>query len=126
MLWSRIRRRSNAHTPSETCRALSAHFEREKVMAVTILIKRKITENNAAELDSLLRRLRSLTVNEKGYISGETLRRVDENGESLVISSWQTLDAWRMWTENEERIELQNEIDLLIGRPTQYEIYENV
>jgi heme-degrading monooxygenase HmoA len=95
-------------------------------MAVTILIKRKITENNAADLDSLLRRLRSLTVNEKGYISGETLRRVDENGESLVISSWQTLDAWRMWTENEERIELQNEIDLLIGRPTQYEIYENV
>ena len=95
-------------------------------MAVTILIKRTITENNAAELDFLLRRLRALTVNEKGYISGETLRRVDENGESLVISSWQTLDAWRMWTENEERIELQNEIDRLIGKPTQYEIYENV
>ncbi len=95
-------------------------------MAVTILIKRKTTENAAAELDLLLRRLRSLTVNEKGYISGETLKRLDANGESLVISSWQSLDAWRKWTENAERIELQNEIDQLIGKPTQYEIYENV
>jgi len=95
-------------------------------MAVTILIKRKITENAAAELDLLLRRLRSLTVNEKGYITGETLKRVDERGESLVISIWQNRDAWRNWTENKERIELQNEIDLLIGKPTQYEIYEHV
>jgi len=95
-------------------------------MAVTILIKRKITENAAAELDLLLRRLRSLTVNEKGYITGETLKRVDERGESLVISIWQNHDAWRNWTENKERIELQNEIDLLIGKPTQYEVYENV
>jgi len=95
-------------------------------MAVTILIKRKVMENTAGELDLLLRRLRALTVSEKGYISGETLRRVDKDGESLVISSWQSLDAWRKWTENDERIELQNEIDLLIGKPTQYEIYENV
>ncbi len=95
-------------------------------MAVTILIKRKIRENAAAELDLLLRKLRSLTVNEMGYITGETLRRVDEKGESLVVSIWQSLDAWRKWTQNEERIELQNEIDRLIGKPTQYEIYENV
>lgn len=95
-------------------------------MSVTILIKRKIAKNAAAELDLLLRRLRALTANEKGYISGETLQRVDKPGESVVISVWQDLSAWRRWTENDERIEVQDEIDRLSGKPTQYEIYQHV
>lgn len=95
-------------------------------MAITILIKRKVREQTASGLDFLLRRMRSLTVKQPGYISGETFKRIDEDGESLVISNWQTLDAWRKWRETAERIDLQNEIDLLIGEPTQYEIYEHV
>jgi heme-degrading monooxygenase HmoA len=107
-------------------RVASAYFDREKVMAITILIKRKVREQTASGLDFLLRRMRSLTVKQPGYISGETFKRIDEDGESLVISNWQTLDAWRKWRETAERIDLQNEIDLLIGEPTQYEIYEHV
>lgn len=95
-------------------------------MAVTILIKRRVTEHTAPGLDFLLRKLRSLTVNQKGYISGESFRRIDEEGVSLVISVWQTFDAWRRWRASEERQELQNEIDLLLGEETQYEVYENV
>lgn len=95
-------------------------------MAVTILIKRKVTPNSEAGLDLLLRKLRSLTVNQKGYISGQSFRRIDQDGESLVISVWQALGDWKRWTDSAERIELQNEIDLLVGDPTQYEIYENI
>jgi len=95
-------------------------------MAVTILIRRRVTENTALGVDYLLRKMRSLTVNQKGYISGETFRRIDEEDVSLVISVWQTLGAWQKWRSSEERIELQNEIDLLLGEPTQYEIYEHV
>lgn len=92
-------------------------------MAVKILIKRKYKEENADALDMLLRNLRALTIAQKGYISGETYKRFDEEGQSLVISTWQSVDDWRRWVNSEDRQEIQNQIDLLTDEPTDYEIY---
>ena len=94
-------------------------------MAVKVLIKRKVAEKNIPELDALLRKMRALTLSRKGYIFGESFNRVDEAGVSMVISTWQTLDDWREWTLSKERIELQDQIDKLLGAPTEYEIFEN-
>jgi heme oxygenase (mycobilin-producing) len=94
-------------------------------MAVKVLIKRKVADKLAPELETLLRKMRALTLNQKGYISGETFTRVDEPGVSMVISTWQSIDDWRAWTLTKERIELQEKIDKLLGEPTKYEIFEN-
>jgi heme oxygenase (mycobilin-producing) len=94
-------------------------------MAVKILIKRKVAEKNVPELEALLMKMRALTLNQKGYISGETFTRLDEPGVSMVISTWQSIDDWRAWTLTKERIELQEQIDKLLGEPTKYEIFGN-
>jgi len=94
-------------------------------MAVKVLIKRKVGGKVAPELDTLLRKLRALTLGRKGYISGETFHRVDKEGVNLVISTWQSIDDWREWTLSKERIELQERIDQLLGQPTEYEVFEN-
>ncbi|WP_028318342.1 antibiotic biosynthesis monooxygenase family protein [Desulfobulbus elongatus] len=95
-------------------------------MAVKVLIKRKVADKQAPELEALLRKMRALTLNQKGYISGETFTRLDEPGVSMVISTWQSLDDWRAWTLSKERIEVQERIDKLLGAPTQYEVFENI
>ena len=94
-------------------------------MAVKILIKRKVSKELNPQLDALLRKMRALTLNQKGYISGESFSQIDEPGVSMVISTWQTLDDWRNWTLSKERIEVQEQIDKLLGEPTKYEIFEN-
>ncbi|MDX9835898.1 MAG: antibiotic biosynthesis monooxygenase [Desulfobulbus sp.] len=94
-------------------------------MAVKVFIKRKVEEKNIPELDALLRKMRAMTLGRKGYISGESFNRVDEPGGSMVISTWQTLDDWREWTLSKERIELQEQIDKLLGAATTYEVFEN-
>jgi heme-degrading monooxygenase HmoA len=94
-------------------------------MAVKVLIKRKVADKQAPELEALLRKMRALTLNQKGYISGETFTRVDEPGVSMVISTWQSIDDWRAWTLTKERMELQEKIDTLLGGTTTYEIFEN-
>jgi heme-degrading monooxygenase HmoA len=94
-------------------------------MAVKVLIKRKVADKNAPELEALLRKMRALTLNQKGYISGETFTRLDEPGVSMVISTWQSIDDWRAWTLSKERIEVQEQIDKLLGDTTKYEIFEN-
>jgi heme-degrading monooxygenase HmoA len=93
-------------------------------MAVKIFIRRVIAEERINDLLPLFRRLRNLATNRSGYISGETLKRIDNPGKYLVISTWQSLDDWRKWVVSRERIEVQKEIDARIGEETVYEIYQ--
>ena len=96
-------------------------------MAVKILIKRRIPQDLRAQVrDDLIRRLRKLAVVQRGYISGETLRRVEHPDEYLVISTWQDAAAWSAWRENPERMEIQKQIDTILSEPTGYEMYEYI
>lgn len=94
-------------------------------MSVKIFIKRNVADSNIIELTILLKKLRSLTINQHGYISGETLRRVDKRDECIVISSWRSIEDWNSWVKNDKRISIQNEIDKLLGKETEYAIYED-
>ncbi len=94
-------------------------------MSVKIFIKRNVAENNIIELTILLKKLRSLTIDQPGYISGETLRRVDKNDECMVISTWRSAEDWDKWLHNEKRQTIQDEIDRLLGRETEYAVYED-
>jgi heme-degrading monooxygenase HmoA len=96
----------------------------ESFMAVKIFIRRVIAEERINDLLPLFRRLRNLATNQPGYISGETLKRIDTAGEYLVVSTWQSLDNWREWVVCRERIEIQNEIDARLDQDTTYEIYQ--
>jgi len=93
-------------------------------MTVKIFIKRKVSANNILELTILLKKLRSLTLSQSGYIYGETLRRVDKDDECLVISTWRSLEDWNAWLHNEQRIQIQSDIDSLLGERTDYSVYE--
>jgi heme oxygenase (mycobilin-producing) len=96
-------------------------------MAVKILIKRKIPKGlNNPKFSRLIRQLRALAVVHQGYISGETLKQIDDPQEYLVISTWQNKDAWNAWRMGRERAEIQEQIDTLLGTPTEYEMYEYV
>jgi len=92
-------------------------------MAVKIFIKRKSAESHVSELSNLLRKLRSLTLNQPGYVSGETLQRIDDPGETVVISTWRSVEDWNKWVNNEKRMAIQSEIDSLLGQETEYSIY---
>jgi heme-degrading monooxygenase HmoA len=93
-------------------------------MTVKIFIKRNVTDSKIAELTVLLKRLRSVTLMQPGYISGQTLKRVDRPGECLVISTWRSAEDWQEWLSNSKRIAIQNEIDELLDTPTEYAVYE--
>ncbi|SLM30084.1 conserved hypothetical protein [Desulfamplus magnetovallimortis] len=94
-------------------------------MTIKVLIKRSIPRNHANELNLLFVQLRAAAMKQKGYIGGETLKRVDSPEESLVISRWQSIEDWSRWLVSTERQEYQQNIDALVGSETKFEIYEN-
>ena len=91
---------------------------------IKILIKRKVSEDKKEELTSLINQLRSITMGTPGYIAGETLKRLDKPGETLVVTKWQSDYYWNQWFQSKERSKIQDKIDQLLGEETQYEIYE--
>ena len=91
---------------------------------IRIHIRRKVPEDKADDLKLLINQLRGMTMGTPGYIAGETLKRVDKPGESLVVTKWQSEFYWKQWLQSKERSEIQDKIDRLLGEETQYEIYE--
>ena len=48
------------------------------IMAIKVLIKRKIRPGKEKELSEVMKELRSIAIRTTGYISGETLRSIEE------------------------------------------------
>ena len=84
-------------------------------MAIKIIIRRRVTKEKEAKLLPLLVELRSKATTQPGYISGETLRNVNDPQDFIVISTWQSVEAWKTWEASKGRAEIQNRIDTLLG-----------
>ncbi|MFZ0448570.1 MAG: antibiotic biosynthesis monooxygenase family protein [Desulfatiglandaceae bacterium] len=92
-------------------------------MAVKIIIKRDVPKDKEPSLLPLLIQLRALATAQPGYISGETLRNVDDPEKYIVISTWRSADNWLQWVSSKQRSEIQEKIDALLGRKTDYDTY---
>jgi heme-degrading monooxygenase HmoA len=94
-------------------------------MAVKVIIRRIIPEHRAEDLVPLLKQLRALATHQPGYISGETLRRIDKPDEFLVISTWKSVQNWDNWARSQERNEIQGKIDTVLGGKTEFGIFQH-
>jgi heme-degrading monooxygenase HmoA len=99
--------------------------KRRATMAVKVIIRRIIPEHRAEDLIPLLRQLRATATLQPGYVSGETLRRLDKPDEFLVISTWESAAHWDRWARSQERNEVQGKIDTMLGAKTEFGIFHH-
>ena len=88
---------------------------------IKVVMKRHCKPGKEHSLGDLLVDLRAKAMRQPGYVTGETLVRVDDATFYITIGTWTRLDAWNAWENNEERFELTRLIDgLLIDDPETY------
>ena len=92
-------------------------------MLVKVLMRRRFQEGKVKEAFSIIRKIRSLAMNQKGYISGETFIDHDDPRKTMVIGTWQSMDDWTNWKEDERRRKLETQLEGFLERPTVYEAY---
>ena len=92
-------------------------------MAIKVIITRKVAAGRQRDLLPLLMELRTKAMNQKGYISGETLKGIGDPDEFLVISTWRSFDDWKAWEDNAERREIQAKIDAVLEEKTVAKAY---
>jgi len=92
-------------------------------MAVKILIKRKFKDGNMRAASRFLINTRTGAMKQPGYIASENWRNRDDKDQVVVVSMWETIEAWETWKNSEERKAYEAEIkDYYIGE-AQYEHY---
>jgi heme oxygenase (mycobilin-producing) len=96
---------------------------RRGVMAVRVVIEREIDLGMEMKLREALVQLRSHAIKARGYISGETLRVVDNPSKYLVLSNWTALEDWQAWQKNPDRIRIQSELNKLLLHPEISSVY---
>jgi len=92
-------------------------------MAIRVIIERKTIPGNELLLNDLLMKLRTKAMSAKGYISGETLRSLEDSNVYIVISTWNSVEEWKAWADNKERKEIQAKIDHLLNAPAVHRVY---
>jgi heme-degrading monooxygenase HmoA len=92
-------------------------------MAVRVLIKRRIKEGKTKEVFALLNNVRADAMNQKGYITGETLISFNDPHTILVISTWQSIEHWLTWRDNKERSANEARLEQYLESPTEYDEY---
>ena len=96
---------------------------REGIMAVKILIKRKFKDVNLKMAARLLINHRNGAMQQPGYISSETMQRLEDPFQITVVSMWKDIEAWETWKNSETRLANEKEVqDYLVGQ-TEFEHY---
>ncbi len=89
-------------------------------MQAKIIIKRKLIKGKQREIIALLRELRSGALQQPGYISGETLSTLEDPQTLVVIGSWQDMESWIAWKENDTRKTLERMLETYQETSTEY------
>jgi quinol monooxygenase YgiN len=92
-------------------------------MNAKILIKRRFKKGKQKEIIALLRELRSGALHQPGYISGETLSSSEDPQILMVIGTWQDMENWYNWKQNNTRQTLEKMLETYQEESTEYQEY---
>jgi heme-degrading monooxygenase HmoA len=95
-------------------------------MMVRVIIERRFRAGKEAELENLLVELRSRATAQPGYVSGETLRSLDDPSLWVVLSTWLDVSLWKAWEASRERREVEDEIGRIASAPAKVSAFSFV
>ena len=93
-------------------------------MAIKVIIRRHFKEGTKEKAISILRAFRLDAMNQKGYVSGETLVNHYDNRSVTVISTWHSVEDWIAWQESDVRVGREERLEALLEEPTAFEVYD--
>ena len=93
---------------------------------VRVMIERRFQAGKETELENLLVQLRSRAMAQPGYVSGETLRALDDPSLWIVLSTWLDVSLWKAWEASPERQELENQIGRIASAPAKVSAFSFV
>lgn len=92
-------------------------------MHIKVISRRVFRISQKEKLVSLLQSLKKNAEKAKGFISRSTYSSLNDPGEYIVISEWETADDWIAWMDKKKVKNMQWDIDSILGEKTFYDVY---
>jgi heme-degrading monooxygenase HmoA len=93
-------------------------------MAIKVLIKRRFKEGHFNEIDNMIKQVRHGAMNQKGYISSETMWDHDDPFRVVIASTWRDKKAWATWKNSPEREAREAEFEAFLDGKTEFEVFD--
>jgi heme-degrading monooxygenase HmoA len=91
---------------------------------IRVLIERRLIEHVETFAYDAFREIRHEAIKKPGYISGETLRDIDDPNHFIVISSWQSREDWNAWASSEERLQADEQFRAALAETEKITVLE--
>ncbi len=93
-------------------------------MAIKVLIKRRFKEGYFNEIENMIKKVRYGAMDQKGYISSETMWDHEDPFRVLVASTWQSIDHWNNWKNSDLRKSNEEKFEEYLDGSTEYEVFD--
>jgi heme-degrading monooxygenase HmoA len=90
---------------------------------IRVMIERYCQLGKEKQLRDLMLELRSAAMRQPGYLTGETLREVENPSLFMVISTWITLEAWKVWQTSRQRLLIEEMMEPLIKESRKVRVF---
>lgn len=90
---------------------------------IRVIIERHCRPDKESEIENLLIELRTKAMQQRGFISGETLKSADDPMLWLVISTWTDDDTWKAWENSQIRCEIMSRMEPLMFVPEKTSVF---
>ena len=91
---------------------------------IRIMVERHVKEGKKGDLLTLLRELRTVAMYYPGYVTGETLASAEDPSTIMVMSTWQSMDAWKEWEKSAARSKVYEKIEPLLAEKPRVTVYQ--
>jgi heme oxygenase (mycobilin-producing) len=87
---------------------------------IRVIVERDCPPGKENQVRDLLIELRTMAMQQPGYISGETLRELINHSHFKVISTWSTLGDWKAWQGSQQRFLIEQKIAPMTNKEKLY------
>ena len=88
---------------------------------IRVIVERRVKRGE--DILPLLRELRANAIQYPGYVTGESLASTEDGSNIVVLSTWQTLEAWKSWEKSRIRVGINNQVEALLVEKSKVNTY---
>ena len=91
---------------------------------IKVLIERTIAEGLEGNYEQTIVELLTHAERSPWYLGGESYLDAKRPNHYVVISMWESVNAWQLWFGSSARMEMQNKIGVFLNEPERFTILE--
>jgi len=89
---------------------------------IRVIIERFIAESLEANYEETAKDTLQKAIKAPGFISGESLKAIDNPRHRFILCNWRSLHDWQQWEQSTERKDMMSKLNLMFEKEEKFTI----